>query len=327
MVYNFTDYIITQSGQELKTENPIKIQKCENKVSRLVFKVEDKIKENARLYCAILNPLTKRYHYEPLLYDEELDAFYLIIGTSISYYVGKIKILLIAVEPQFILDDNITFDPSAAIYVSKEFVRVVVLENFLDDIAVEVSMPNLDRALDNFMVLHDNVVEIAIQTAQDLVDCNEALKQCEEAMAQCDFDMEWCETDLERCEDILDTCQKLEESCSVKEELCDSHVQESTEILRQNTATLQECNTILTQARNVMNECNSAKSACTSASASCTNALRQANAVLVDCQNILAQINTLRRQFEQDYQSKMNNMRTAYENYMASMAEESGGEP
>lgn len=159
--YNYTDYIITQSGTKLSTDSTIKIIKYENKVTRFVFKVEDRLKP-FRLYFAIQNPVTERYHYEPLLYDGE--DYYLVVGTSISYYAKektkstKLNAVLIAVQPSFILDDNITLDDTATIYTSEEFVKIVILNTFINDYAVDVSMPNLDTALDNFMVLHDDVV-------------------------------------------------------------------------------------------------------------------------------------------------------------------------
>ena len=210
MIYKFTDYVITQSGDDLTIDNPIKIMKYDNKISRIVFKVEDNIKENTRLYCAILNPHTKRYHYEPLLYDDELDGYYLIIGTSISYYVGKPKLLLIAVEPSFILEDNITFDKSVAVYVSKEFARITVVENFLDDVAYEISMPTIDKALDDLVILHDNVIQYSIETAEDLINCNEALAKCNEDLEQCDVDVQSCEEILQSCNNVLRQIQTLQ---------------------------------------------------------------------------------------------------------------------
>lgn len=325
MNFYYTDYVITQKGQDLITDSAIKIQKYENKVSRLIFKVEDWLNENARLYAAILNPETKRYHYEPLLQTNDGNDWYLVIGTSISYYVGKTKLLLIGVEPSFVLDDNITLDTTATIYVSKEFPRIVVLENFLDDISVEVSLPNLDIALDNLLVTYENSVVIGLQTAQDLVDCNEALEQCQ-------TDMEQCDADLQRCEEILATVSESETNCIVHDESCAAHEENchaanerAAAILEQNEAILAECNNILTQARNILSTCNSIQNTCNNASNSVNSALQQCQSILTQCQSQLTQITSIRNTVNTQYNDYMSSMYEAYINYMAQI--QNGGNP
>ena len=160
MDYHYVDYIITQNGYNLECPTSIKIQKMENKVTRLVFNLEDWLVETTRPYVAFLNPETLRYHYEPILFDGEI--YYVVIGTSVSYYPKKHKMLLIGVSPSFTLDDNVVLDKSNIVYVSREFNGLVVINNFISDVAKEVSYPNIDYALDNLIVLHDNVIDLSI---------------------------------------------------------------------------------------------------------------------------------------------------------------------
>ena len=169
----------------------------------MIFDVEDNLKDNMRLYLAILNPETKLYHYEPLLLDTDNDYYYLVVGTSMTYYVGRMDILLVGLEPEYVLDDNITLDVSNTVYVSKKFSKIVVLDNFLSDAAMEVSMPNIDYILDNLVVLHNNVTELAIQTAEDATTCADVKESVEAIKAQCDTVLEECQAVLEQCQAVF----------------------------------------------------------------------------------------------------------------------------
>jgi len=132
----------------------------ENKVTRFIFKLEDWLPETARLYVAFLNPETKRYHYEPLLNNGE--DYYYVVGTKLSYYPSKHKMLLIGVTPSFILDDNVILDITNTVYVSREFNKIVVIDNFISDEARELSYPNIEYALDDFMSIYNTNIMLSI---------------------------------------------------------------------------------------------------------------------------------------------------------------------
>lgn len=213
MDFQYQDYVITQTGQDLSCSSAIKLQKYENRRSRLVFELEDWLAHEARLYCALLNPETKRYHYEPVLEDISGNHFVL-VGTSMTYYPGKHKMILIGVTPSVELDDNITYDLSNAIYVSKEFNKIVVLDNFLSDEAMQVSMPNLDYALDRLVVLHDNVVELSLQTSEDATNCAESVAACQQILEQCQEVLEACQEELEACQSVVSAVQEVGQNVS-----------------------------------------------------------------------------------------------------------------
>ena len=325
MDFHYTDYVITQTGAELSTPAAIKLQKYENRVSRLVFQVEDWLSETARLYVAILNPETKRYHYEPLLQDDD-GSYYMIIGTSITYYPGKTKLLLIGVTPEFELDDNITLSPEATIYVSREFPRIVVLENFLDDDAMELTFPNLDQILDNLVVLHDNTVTIALQTAQDLVDCNEALAQCEADMAKCDDDMAQCDADLARCEEILTECTELAVTCEADKDECNALLEQNTAISGEVTNLLAQTQEVYNQCVTARNNCNNAVTSCNAAASSASESLSRCQSILTQCQQQLTAMQTLRNTMTTQYNNYMASMQQTYNEIIESIRNE-GGEP
>lgn len=85
--YTYIDYVITQTGKDLTSGSSFKINRYDNKISRFVFNLDGTIPDFLRLYCAFLNPQTKKYFYTPVL--EEEGTYYVIIGTKISYYVSR----------------------------------------------------------------------------------------------------------------------------------------------------------------------------------------------------------------------------------------------
>ena len=78
---------ITQIGKELSCDNDngkIIVNKYDNKVSKLIFSFDEAI--TGRKYIALLNPVTKKYHIEPIINNE------VVITTKISAYPGKVRL-------------------------------------------------------------------------------------------------------------------------------------------------------------------------------------------------------------------------------------------
>ena len=176
-----TDYIITQSDRTL-TSSAIKIVKYENKVSRLVFQLDGTIDESLKLYIAAKNPKTGKYFFSLLLPDG--DNYYYIVGTEMSMYTGKWIILLLGISPDYNLEETQELDDTMVVFSSMEFKKVVVLDTFIDDDAVQVTHPNIEKAMQDLVVLHDNVTTLALQTGEDVTQCENILQQCQNILAE-----------------------------------------------------------------------------------------------------------------------------------------------
>lgn len=124
---------ITQIGKELSCDNDngkIIVNKYDNKVSKLIFSFDEAI--TGRKYIALLNPVTKKYHIEPIINNE------VVITTKISAYPGKWNLLLIATDDDYEIEDN-NIDQSKVTYVSNTFGRIIVRDNFLDESGIRKS--------------------------------------------------------------------------------------------------------------------------------------------------------------------------------------------
>lgn len=172
----YIDYNITQTGKVLSSDK-IKINKFDNRVSRLTFSLDGTIP--GRLYIALKNPITKSYTYG-LLTD---DAY--IIGSEISNYVGRWDILLIAVSEDYDLDEAGDIDQEKLTYVSNELKKIVVIDNFLDDNCEKISHPAIDAAIDDFARNRDELENNLLQSGNDVTACEEILEQCKDILAQC----------------------------------------------------------------------------------------------------------------------------------------------
>ena len=182
MKYPCIDYTITQTGKELTSASSIKINKYDNKVSRLVFNLDGTIPEHLRLYCAFLNPKTKKYFFDPVITDLNTDEHYAIIGTDISYYQGRWEFLLIGIGPEYSLDGYDDIDETIITYVSNSFKRIMVVDNFLSDNAVAISFPTIDKVLDDYIVLRDTVLDYTEQTGEDVTAAQNILEQCQQIL-------------------------------------------------------------------------------------------------------------------------------------------------
>lgn len=162
-----TDYLITQTDRTLSSSS-IKLIKYENKVSRFTFNLDGTIPEGLRLYCAFLNPKTKKYFYTPVLYDIFAnDIPYVVVGTEITLYVGKWEMLLIGISPDSNIVDSNEIDDTLIVWSSTAFKKIVVLNTFLDDDAVVLTHPNIEKAMNDLMSMHENFLALSAQMIED----------------------------------------------------------------------------------------------------------------------------------------------------------------
>lgn len=144
----FIDHFITQTGKILVCTNEngkIIINKFENKISRIVFNLDDTIP--GRLYFAMLNPVTGKYSMMPIV-DGAIT-----ITTKISAYPGIWNTLLLGIQDDYdVVDENI--DQSKVTFVSNEFKRIVVKDNFLSEDTEDIETvenPEIDELIDNMI--------------------------------------------------------------------------------------------------------------------------------------------------------------------------------
>lgn len=142
------DHFITQVGKVLTVDNDsskIVINKYDNKISRINFKLDGTIP--GRLYFAMLNPITNKYFLLPLMENA------ITITTQISAYPGVWNTLLLGIQDDYeIVDENI--DQGKVTYVSNEFKRIVVRDNFLSENYEDVEAvenPEIDRLIDDMV--------------------------------------------------------------------------------------------------------------------------------------------------------------------------------
>lgn len=153
-----SEFHIKQTKKELTctdTPNKIVLNKYDNKVSKIIFDFDNSI-TGGRLYFVMLNPVTKKYSFTPIINSE------IIMGTNVTVYPGIWKSILIAVQDDYEIIDN-DIDQSKVTFVSNEFARIVVRDNFLDEERIEsTSNPAIDKLLDDFYAAWDTLENAAI---------------------------------------------------------------------------------------------------------------------------------------------------------------------
>lgn len=153
-----SEFHIKQVKKELTctdTPNKIVLNKYDNKVSKIIFDFDNTIVDG-RLYFVMLNPITKKYSFTPIINSE------IMMGTNVTVYPGIWKSMLIAVQDDYEIVDN-DIDQSKVTFVSNEFSRIVVRDNFLDEEHIEsTSNPSIDKLLDDFYAAWDTLEDAAI---------------------------------------------------------------------------------------------------------------------------------------------------------------------
>lgn len=127
----YIEHHIKQVGKVLTCTDDsgkITINKYDNKTSRIIFDLDGTIP--GKLYFALLNPKTNKYFLTPIVNNE------IEITSSISVYPGIWSAIIIGADVDYeIIDNNI--DQTKLTYVSDELKRIVVRDNFLNELNIE----------------------------------------------------------------------------------------------------------------------------------------------------------------------------------------------
>lgn len=83
---------------------------------------------------------------------------------------------------------------------SNTFRRATVIGSFISDDAVLLSDPNIDKALDDLIVLRDTVLAYTDVTAGDVSACESLLAQCQEVLEECQEVLAEC---IEKRDEVL----------------------------------------------------------------------------------------------------------------------------
>lgn len=239
----YIDYLITQTGKDLIGDKCV-IEHLDNLVSRFVFDLDGTIP--GRLYFAMSNPVTNKHSFFPLSNNS------VVIGTSVSHYIGRWVGLLIGVADDYELTNDIgdigDLDETKITYVSKEFKKIIVRKNFLNGEASRITYPAIDCALDSFMEARDRLEEMSILAAED----------------------------ADKCEDILETVSKYNEDAETLVNEATSYIKESISNITsvqnnvlENAAIVSDdvgqVRTLLSQAVELVTSCNDILISCNSA--------------------------------------------------------------
>lgn len=165
---DYKTYEITVSDKTLVCDSKILINKYDNKVSRLHFTYADGMSGN--FYIAMSNPENGTYFIDPIV-DEYYD-----ITSAVTVYPGRWTAVLIVVDNDYEITDN-TIDQSKTVYVSNEFNKIIVHDNFLNEddknsidpiqnAAIEAALESLESSRTALA----NMVVQATQSANDAAD-------------------------------------------------------------------------------------------------------------------------------------------------------------
>lgn len=165
---NYIDYTLTLEGQEL-TGSKIVIPKYSNLVYRINIENEEEI--DGRMYLAMLNPITKKYTFLPVVDGR------VIIDTNVTVYPGKWTLLVVILDDSYELVDG-DIDQRLFTFVSTEFKKFFVADNFLAEDEVEKQdMATIENALDNFAKAQTGLINAE-------ADAWEAVSQAQEILEQ-----------------------------------------------------------------------------------------------------------------------------------------------
>ena len=210
MKYEFSStYTLVQDGKNFTCEDKIKINRFSNKTEKLVFEFDGSIPSYLNLFVVLINPQTGEQVYESILHDEKTGEYYYIIGTGISFYPGVWSLTVIGVEQDYEISETSTIDETLIFYVSNPFKKLVVLKQDIEDDAVQLSYPSLEKNILDFHIIHDNVVQIAMNCADIEVECHKILDENKQVKAETEEIHEQCEEILTQCESTLVNCRSI----------------------------------------------------------------------------------------------------------------------
>lgn len=77
------------------------------------------------------------------------------------------------------IDSTTEIDDELIVWSSFEFKKIVVIDTFLKDEAVMLTHPNIEKALDDLMVLHDEVIDHSSLVSGDVTQAQSILAECQ----------------------------------------------------------------------------------------------------------------------------------------------------
>lgn len=171
MIYK--DFEIVQVGKKLTCAEKILINKYDNQTSRFHFTYDGTLAGN--FYIALQNPTLNRYFIEPIVDD------YYEITSAVTVYPGRWTMVLIVTDLAYEITDD-TFDQSQAIYISDEFHKIIVKDNFLNEedqdaidpiqsAAINSLLNRVESARQDFVTLATNAADAAESATLSETNC------------------------------------------------------------------------------------------------------------------------------------------------------------
>ncbi len=113
------------------------------------------------------NPVLNRYFISPIV-----DGYYE-ITSEISVYPGRWTMVVIVTDDSYEITDD-TVDQSKAVYVSNEFNKVIVKNNFLDEESKDAIDPVQNAAIDSALESLESARNTLVTMAQNAADAANA---------------------------------------------------------------------------------------------------------------------------------------------------------
>lgn len=203
---NNIDFNIVQDGKALSClEGKVVINKYENKVTVIHFDFDESIYNpeslDERPYFALLNPVTEKYSYYPIL-----DGL-ITITSGITAYPGAWKAILVIVGEDYeIVDDDL--DQTKVTFVSDMFTKFVVKDNFLSESSLE-PIPDplaitIDKALDDLMKARNELEK----AAEDATEAKIISTENKDIVVEAEKHVEQMETHVEDMKNAVDDMAK-----------------------------------------------------------------------------------------------------------------------
>jgi len=169
----YKDFEIVQVGKQLTCTEKILINKYDNQTIRFHFTYDGTLDGN--FYIALKNPTLNKYFIEPIVDD------YYEITSSLTVYPGRWTMILIVTDLAYEITED-TFDQSQAIYVSDEFSKIIIKDNFLNQedqdaispvqsAAINALLNRVESTRQNFVTLATNAAEAAETASLSETNC------------------------------------------------------------------------------------------------------------------------------------------------------------
>lgn len=93
--------------------------------------------------------------------------------------------VLIGISPDDNIDVTEQLQDDLILWSSFTFKRITVIDTFIDDDATILTHPNIEKAMDDLMVLHDEVVNYSAIVGADATEVEANLAESREILTEC----------------------------------------------------------------------------------------------------------------------------------------------